>query len=166
MSIWIWIRHNDANSDKIQLHKTNVADPGPFWPLDPGCEKSGSGILNQDENPRPYFRALEPIFLGYNTVLKFFHADPGWKKFGSGINRSRICNTAQNCDLRTIAKIVYEVDAVLRAVGCRWEERPGGGTVVQAGGGQQPHMMVILHHAGVGGGVRQHASLRAEACKG
>jgi hypothetical protein len=77
-------------------------------------------------------------------------------------------SSTQNCDLRTIAEIVYEVDAVLRTVGCscRGEERPGCGTVVEAGGGQQPHMMVILHYAGIGGGVRQHASLRAEACKG
>jgi hypothetical protein len=34
-------------------------------------------------NPDHISESLETIFL--ITILKFFDADPGWKKFGSGI---------------------------------------------------------------------------------
>ncbi len=39
----------------------------------------GSGMSNPDH----IFESLETIFLV--KILKFFDADPGWKKFGSGI---------------------------------------------------------------------------------
>ncbi len=43
--------------DKIKLHKTNVADPGPFWSLHPGWVKSqdpgsGTGMKTQNIFPR------------------------------------------------------------------------------------------------------------------
>jgi hypothetical protein len=44
---------------------------------------SGSGMNNQDHMSE----SLESIFLV--KILKFFDADPGWKKFGSGINMRR-----------------------------------------------------------------------------
>jgi hypothetical protein len=43
---------------------------------------SGSGI--RDEQPGTYFLELRNHFLGVK-ILKFFDADPGWKKVGSGI---------------------------------------------------------------------------------
>jgi hypothetical protein len=46
---------------------------------DPG---SGSGM----NNPGSYFRELRNQFFGVKT-LKFFDADPGWKKFGSGMEK-------------------------------------------------------------------------------
>jgi hypothetical protein len=42
-------------------------------------QKSGSGINNPDE----ISESLESIF--WVKILKLFDADPGWKKFGSGI---------------------------------------------------------------------------------
>jgi hypothetical protein len=47
---------------------------------------SGSGI--RDEQPGSYFLVLRNHFFGFYGVkiLKFFDADPGWKKVGSGIN--------------------------------------------------------------------------------
>jgi hypothetical protein len=47
--------------------------------LDP---ESGSGMNNLDHIPE----SLEPIF--WVKILEFFGVDPGWKKFGSGINIS------------------------------------------------------------------------------
>jgi hypothetical protein len=46
------------------------------------CKKSGSksGINNPDH----ISESLETIF--WVKILQFFDADPGWKKFGSGIN--------------------------------------------------------------------------------
>ena len=40
---------------------------------------SGSGMNNPDD----IFESLETIF--WVKILKFFDADPGWKKVGSGI---------------------------------------------------------------------------------
>jgi hypothetical protein len=41
-------------------------------------------IRIQDKQPGSYFRELRNPFFGVK-ILKFFDADPGWKKFGSGI---------------------------------------------------------------------------------
>jgi hypothetical protein len=49
---------------------------------------SGSGIWVWDEQPGSYFRELKTIFCV--KILKFFDADPGWKKFGSGMEKIRI----------------------------------------------------------------------------
>jgi hypothetical protein len=38
----------------------------------------------RDEQPGSYFRELKKQF--WVKILKFFDADPGWKKFRSGIN--------------------------------------------------------------------------------
>ncbi len=83
----------------LPVLRIRIRDPVPFWPLDPGWVKnSGSGMNNPDH----IFECLEKIFLGSNTVLKFFDADPesgtekiriwdpGWKKFGSGIWNGKI----------------------------------------------------------------------------
>jgi hypothetical protein len=48
---------------------------------DPG---SGSGMINPDH----ISESLETIFWGYYN--KLFDGDPGWKKFGSGMESIRI----------------------------------------------------------------------------
>jgi hypothetical protein len=53
------------------------------WIRDPGWVKnqdSGSEMNNPDH----IYESLETIF--WIKILKFFDVDPGWKKFGSGIN--------------------------------------------------------------------------------
>jgi hypothetical protein len=42
-------------------------------------------IRIRDEQPGSYFQELRNNILGLK-YLKFFDADPGWEKFGSGIN--------------------------------------------------------------------------------
>jgi hypothetical protein len=53
---------------------------------------SGSGI--RDEQPGSYFLELRNHFFGlkYIKILKFFDdvRDPGWRQFGSGMEKSRI----------------------------------------------------------------------------
>ncbi len=70
---------------------SSVANPVPFWPLDP---RSGMGKKNRvrirDEQPGSYFRELGNQFFGVK-ILKLFNADPGWKKFGSGMKKIRTC---------------------------------------------------------------------------
>jgi hypothetical protein len=65
-------------------------------------EKSGSGSGMNNSNH--ISESLETIFLV--KILKFFDADPGWQKFGSGINipdpqhcynQSKMCTFKQNC---------------------------------------------------------------------
>jgi hypothetical protein len=63
--------------------------PGSGW-----GKNSRSGIRIRDEHPESYFRELRNNF--WVKILKFFDVgpdpgiflirDPGWKKFGSGIN--------------------------------------------------------------------------------
>jgi hypothetical protein len=49
-------------------------------------KKSGSGSgMNKNPDHISDSESLETIFLGLKKKLKFFDADPGWKKFGSGI---------------------------------------------------------------------------------
>jgi hypothetical protein len=54
------------------------------------CKKSGSRsrIRIRDEQTGGYFRELGNHFLV--KILKFFDANPGWKKFGSGMEKIRI----------------------------------------------------------------------------
>jgi hypothetical protein len=62
---------------------TNVADPGSgafLTPVSGMGKKSGSGMNNPDH----ISESLETIF--WVKILKLFGADPGWKKFGSGIS--------------------------------------------------------------------------------
>jgi hypothetical protein len=47
-------------------------------------KKSGSRLRIRDEQSGTYFRELSNNFF-WVKILKFFDADPGWKKFGSGI---------------------------------------------------------------------------------
>ncbi len=42
----------------------------------------------KSEQPGSYFRELRNNFLG--KILKFCDADPGWEKFGSGMEKIRI----------------------------------------------------------------------------
>jgi hypothetical protein len=61
-----------------------------FDPLDPGWEKVSIRI--RDEQPGSYFLELKNhffVFLGVK-ILKFFDGDPGWRQFGSGMEKSRI----------------------------------------------------------------------------
>jgi hypothetical protein len=52
-------------------------------------KKSGSGIRIRDEQPPDHiFECLEPIF--WVKILKFFDADPGSIKLGSGMEKIRI----------------------------------------------------------------------------
>jgi hypothetical protein len=67
----------DPDTDRSRT-KSNVADP------DPGSGDlltPGSGIRIRDEQPGSYFFEPRPFF-GVK-ILKFFDADPRWKKFGS-----------------------------------------------------------------------------------
>jgi hypothetical protein len=45
--------------------------------------RSGSRMDNPDHTSE----SLETIFLGENSVFKFFDEDPGWKTFGSGMEK-------------------------------------------------------------------------------
>jgi hypothetical protein len=68
-----------------------IQDPGSDAFLTPGSgmgKKSGSGIRIWDEQPRSYFLELRNSL--WAKILKFFDADPGWKKFGPGKEKSRI----------------------------------------------------------------------------
>jgi hypothetical protein len=68
---------------KIQVSGNSVADPGSGALLTPGSGMgknqdlgSGSGMNNPNH--------ISETILGENTSI--LDADPGWKKFGSGIN--------------------------------------------------------------------------------
>jgi hypothetical protein len=72
-----------------------VVDPGSGAFLTPGSRmgrKSASGSGIRDEQPGSYFLELRNHFFGFFGVkiLKFFAADPGWRQFGSGTEKSRI----------------------------------------------------------------------------
>jgi hypothetical protein len=65
--------------------------------LTPGSEirdgrKSASGSGIRDEQPGSYFLDLENNFFAFFGVkiLKFFGEDPGWRQFGSRMEKSRI----------------------------------------------------------------------------
>ncbi len=80
---WAWLPYAKVSASLT----ISVADPGSgafFWPQDPGSgmgNKSGSGMNNPDH----ISESLETIF--WVKLLKFFDADPGWKKFGSGMEK-------------------------------------------------------------------------------
>ncbi len=64
---------------KNTVLRIRILDPVPFWPQDPGSgkgKKSGSGSWKY--NPDHISESLETIFRV--KILKFFVADPGWKK--------------------------------------------------------------------------------------
>ncbi len=71
--------------------RIRIQDPGSGafdpWIRDPGWVKNqdpdpGSGFgMN---NPDHISESLETFF--WVKILKFFDADPGWEKFGSGIS--------------------------------------------------------------------------------
>jgi hypothetical protein len=50
--------------------------------------KSASGYGIRDEQPESYFLELRKHFLGVK-ILEFFDADPGWRQFGSGMEKNR-----------------------------------------------------------------------------
>jgi hypothetical protein len=55
-----------------------------------GRQCCGSGYGSGMNDPDQICERLKTIF--WVKILKFFDVDPGWKKFGSGIN-TRIRNT-------------------------------------------------------------------------
>jgi hypothetical protein len=73
----------DREGLAIRSRESRVADPSGirclFDPWIRDGQKSGSGMNNLDH----ISESLKNIFLV--KILKFFDADPGWKKFGSGI---------------------------------------------------------------------------------
>jgi hypothetical protein len=50
-------------------------------------KKSGSGSGIRDEQPGSYFIELRNHWI---KIFEFCDADPGWEKFGSGMEKSRI----------------------------------------------------------------------------
>jgi hypothetical protein len=81
--------------------KTSVADPDPGLGafLTPGSgirdgRKSASGSGIQDEQPGSYFLELRNHFFAFfglkylNSLMRIRH--PGWRQFGSGMEKSRI----------------------------------------------------------------------------
>jgi hypothetical protein len=52
-------------------------------------KKSGSGSEIRDEQPGSYFLELRNHFF-WVKIIKFFDVDPGWKKVGSAMEKSRI----------------------------------------------------------------------------
>jgi hypothetical protein len=75
---------------------TSVADPGSGAFLTPGSgmgRKSASGSGIRDEQPESYFLELGNHFFGLkylNCLMRI--RDPGWRQFGSGMEKSRIRN--------------------------------------------------------------------------
>jgi hypothetical protein len=71
------------------LLRIRIRDSLHFWPRDPEWVKIPDRI--RDEQPGSYFRELKK-FLGLkclNYLMRIRdgnNSDPGWKKFGSGIN--------------------------------------------------------------------------------
>jgi hypothetical protein len=69
---------------------TSIADPDPgsgaFMPPGSGMGKI-SGFVTGMNNPDHISESLETIIWIWK-IFKFFHADPGWKKFGSGIRNT------------------------------------------------------------------------------
>ncbi len=81
------IATHSLNFEKLYMVRSSVADPSPvsgaFLTPGSGLRKksiSGSGVNNPDH----ISESLEIIFFGGVKILKFFEADPGWKKIGSG----------------------------------------------------------------------------------
>ncbi len=63
-------------------------------------------IRIRDERPRSYFREIRNHFFGVK-ILKFFDADPGWKKIGSGMEKIH----PGSATLVRRNKTVYKYDA-------------------------------------------------------
>jgi hypothetical protein len=87
--IWLRILLSSSKNSKKQCCGSGIRCIFDPWIWDPGWVESqhpdpGSGMNNPDH----IFQSLEIIFLVFFrvTILKFFDADPGWKKVGSGIN--------------------------------------------------------------------------------
>jgi hypothetical protein len=100
--------------------RIRIRDSVPFSPLNPGSgmgKKSGSGMNITGHG-------LETIFRVNLKILKFFYADPdpgsgvfltldpGWKKFGSGIN----IPDPQQC----LLYILRNASAICRASIAQW----------------------------------------------
>jgi hypothetical protein len=64
-------------------------------------KKSGSGSGIRYEQLRSYFLELRKDFF-WVKIFKFFDADPGWKKVGSGIN----IPDPQHCIIPTYIKVL------------------------------------------------------------
>jgi hypothetical protein len=64
---------------------------GLFLPLDPGSRMGKNQDLDRDEQPGSYLRELRNSF--WVKILKFCDEDPGWKKFGSGMEKFHVWDT-------------------------------------------------------------------------
>ncbi len=71
---------------------SSVPDPGSGCLFDPWIRngrKSASGI--RDEQPGSYFLELRNNFFGLKSLNSLMRIrDPGWRQFGSGMEKSRI----------------------------------------------------------------------------
>ncbi len=76
-----------ANPSSLPVLRIRIWDPVPLWPLDPGSGLGKNRI--RDDQPGSYFRELRNQFLKYFNYLIGIR-DPGWKKFGSGMENIRI----------------------------------------------------------------------------
>jgi hypothetical protein len=76
---------------------SGIRDPGSGirclfdpWIRDPGSGAFLTGIRIRDEQPGSYFREPKKLIFGLKLeILKFLDVDPGWKKFGSRMEKSR-----------------------------------------------------------------------------
>jgi hypothetical protein len=69
------------------MNPNSVLDPGSgaLNPRSGMGKNSGSGSGIRNEQPGSHFLELRNHFFSVK-ILKFFDADPGWKKFGSVLN--------------------------------------------------------------------------------
>jgi len=81
-------RKSRKEATKNSIPPSSVADLDTCSGM---SKKSGSrsgdpdpGIRIRNEKPRSYFQELKNQFF-WVKIRKFFDADPGWRKFGSGI---------------------------------------------------------------------------------
>ncbi len=82
----------------LAVMRIRIRDPGLGAFLTPGSgirdgRKSASGSGLRDEQPGSYFSELRNhffAFLGLKYLNSFRIRDPGWRQFGSGMEKSRI----------------------------------------------------------------------------
>jgi hypothetical protein len=72
-----------SNQNKFFGSKSGIRCLFDPWIWDPGFVIR---IRIQDGQPGSYFRELKKQFFGFK-IHKIFDADPGWNKFGSGMEK-------------------------------------------------------------------------------
>ncbi len=115
---------------------------GAYWPLDPGSRDGLKiRIRIQDEQPGSCFQELRQFFFGLNTEILWCgsrirdgkNSDPGWKKFGSGINipdpqqwqienkngtEERFCWPVEGGDPEGVLLVLPEVGEMVLGINC------------------------------------------------